>query len=88
VAEGMTAMELAEDLGFLQPDDVRHVVVDYLGLDLHDEVIPAAVCVEVRDVLNPNHERTAAAPYYWPGHPRSFESASPTAGEGDYDFDW
>jgi hypothetical protein len=86
----MTAMELAEDLGFLQPDDVQHVVVDYLGLDLHDEVIPAAVCVEVRDVLNPNHERTAAAPFYWPSHPRSFESSSPTAGEGSYDefFDW
>jgi hypothetical protein len=90
VAEGMTAMELAEDLGFLQSDDVVHVVSEHLGLDLHDEVIPASVCVEVRDVLNPNHERTAAAPFYWPGHPRSFEGPSPTAGEGDYDeyFDW
>jgi hypothetical protein len=42
----------------------------------------------VRDVLNPNHERTAAAPYYWPSHPRSFEGESPTAPEGFYDWDW
>lgn len=90
MAEGMTAQDLAEDLGMLQPDDVRHVVVEYLGLDLHDEVIPPAAGVEVRDVLNPNHERTAPAPYYYPGHPRSWAGESPTAGEGDYEgmFDW
>lgn len=90
MAEGMTVLDLAEDLGFLQPDDVRTVIVDHLSLDLHDEVIPAAVCVEVRDVLSPNGERTLAAPSYWPGHPRSFDSDSPTAGEGDYEgtFDW
>lgn len=87
MAEGMTALDLAEDLGMLQPDDVQHVVVEYLGLDLHDEMIPAAVCVEVRDVLNPNHERTAAAPFYWQGHARSFEGESPTAPEGLYE-DW
>jgi hypothetical protein len=84
----MTVEALAEDLGFLQPDDVKATVVEYLGLDLHDEVLPVAVCVEVRDVLNPNHERTAAAPFYWPGHQRSFEGDSPTAPEGFYDFDW
>lgn len=90
MADGMTALDLAVDLGMLQPDDVQHVVSEYLGLDLHDEVIPAAVCVEVRDVLNPSHERTAAAPYYWTGHPRSFAGPSPTDGEGDYEavFDW
>jgi hypothetical protein len=90
VPEGMTVDELALDLGFLQPDDVVATVVEYLGLDLHDEVIPVSVCVEVRDVLNPNHERTAPAPFYWPGHPRSFEGESPTAPEGSYDefFDW
>jgi hypothetical protein len=86
----MTAEDLAVDLGMLQPDDVQHVVSEYLGLDLHDEVIPAAVCVEVRDVLNPNHERTAPAWWYFPGHPRSFAGKSPTDGEGSYDelFDW
>jgi hypothetical protein len=90
MAEGMTAQDLAEDLGMLQPDDVRHVVVEHLGLDLHDEIIPAAVCVEVRDVLNPNGERTAPAPLFWTGHPVSWAGTSPTAGEGDYEgmFDW
>lgn len=90
MADGMTAQDLAEDLGFLQPDDVQHTIAEHLGLDLHDEVIPAAVCVEVRDVLNPNHERTAAAPCYWTGHVRSFAGPSPTDGEGDYEgvFDW
>ena len=84
MADGMAAQDLAEDLGFLQPDDVRAVVVDHLGLDLHDDVIPAAVCVEVRDVLSPNGERTAPAPLYWAGHERSFEGSSPTAPEGFY----
>jgi hypothetical protein len=84
----MTALELAEDLGQLQPDDVEYVVSEYLGLDVHDEVLPAAVCVEVRDILDPVGERTAPAPLYWPGHPRSFAGPGPTAGEGDYDFDW
>jgi hypothetical protein len=88
MAEGMTVDELALDLGFLQPDDVRAAVVEYLGLDLHDEVLPAAVCVEVRDILDPVGERTAPAPLYWPGHPRSFAGPGPTDGEGDYDFDW
>jgi hypothetical protein len=84
----MTAQDLAEDLGMLQPDDVQHVLSEHLGVDLHDEVIPAAVCVEVRDVLNPNHERTAPAWFYWPSHPRSFAGKSPTDGEGDYEWDW
>jgi hypothetical protein len=86
----MTAMELAEDLGFLQPDDVMWLLSEHLGVDLHDDYVPVEWCVELRDILNPNHERSAAAPYYWPGHPRSFESSSPTAGEGSYDdfFDW
>jgi hypothetical protein len=91
MTEGMTALDLAEDLGMLQDDDVQHVVVEYLGLDLHDEVIPAAVCAEVRDILDPVGERTAPAPLYWgPGHPRSWAGESPTAGEGDYEgmFDW
>lgn len=83
--EGMTALDLAEDLGMLQPDDIRHVVVEYLGLDLHDEMIPPAVCVEVRDLLSPNGERSAAAPFYWTGHERSFEGESPTAPEGFYE---
>ena len=87
MADGMTAQDLAEDLGMLQPDDVQHVLSEHLGLDLHDEVIPAAVCVEVRDILDPNGERTAPAPLYWPGHPRSFEGDSPTAPEGFYE-DW
>lgn len=87
MAEGMTAQDLAEDLGMLQPDDVRHVVVEYLGLDLHDEVIPPAVCVEVRDILDPVGERTAPASFYWYGHPVDFD---PRTGEGDYEgmFDW
>lgn len=90
MAEGMTAPDLAADLGMLQPDDIQWLLSEHLGMDLHDEVIPVEWCVEIRDVLNPNHERTAAAPYYWPGHPRSFENESPTAGEGDYEgmFDW
>lgn len=90
MADGMTALDLAEDLGMLQPDDVQETISEHLGLDLHDDVIPAAVCVEVRDVLSPNGERTLAAPSYWPGHARSFDSDSPTAGEGDYEgmFDW
>lgn len=87
MADGMTALDLAEDLGMLQSDDVQHVVVEYLGLDLHDEVIPASVCVLVREVLNPNGERTAPAPFYWVGHGRSFEGESPTAPEGFYE-DW
>lgn len=90
MAEGMTAQDLAEDLGMLQPDDVQHVVVEHLGLDLHDDVIPDAVCAEVRWILNPNGERTAPAWGYWPGHPVSKAGDSPTAGEGDYEgmFDW
>ena len=90
MAEGMPLDALAEDLGFLQPDDVRATIVDHLGLDLHDDVVPAAVCVEVREVLNPNGERTAPAPLYYLGHPRSWAGESPTAGEGDYDgmFNW
>ena len=88
MAEDMTAVELAEDLGFLQPDDVEVVLSEFLGVDLHEDVVPVEWCAEVRDVLNPNHERTAAAPFYWTGHPRSFEGESPTAPEGDYDFDW
>jgi hypothetical protein len=90
MAEGMTALELAEDLGMLQADDVEVLLSEFLGVDLHEDVIPVEWCVEVRDVLNPNHERTAAAPFYYPGHPRSFEGDSPTAPEGSYDefFDW
>jgi hypothetical protein len=87
VAEGMTVAELALDLGFLQPDDVVATVVEHLGLDVHDDVLPPAVCVEVRDILNPNGERTAPAPLYWPGHPVSWAGTSPTAGEDLYD-DW
>lgn len=88
MAEGVSVMELAEDLGFLQPEDVEWTISEHLGLDLHEDFVPSWLCAEVRWVLNPNHERTAAAPYYWPGHPRSFEGESPTAPEGDYDFDW
>lgn len=90
MTDGMTALDLAEDLGMLQPDDVQHVLAEYLGVDLHDEEIPAAVCAEVRDVLDPVGERTAPAPLYWAGHPRSWAGESPTAGEGDYEgqFDW
>lgn len=91
MAEGMTAMDLALDLGFLQPDDVQVVLSEHLGVDLHDEVIPAVWCVEVRWILDPNGERTAPAPFYWTGHPRSFAGPGPTDGEGDYDdgvFDW
>jgi hypothetical protein len=90
VGEGMTAQDLALDLGFLQPEDVQWLLSEHLGQDLHGEVIPVEWCVEVRWILDPNGERTAAAPYYWPGHPRSFEGDSPTAGEGDYEgaFDW
>lgn len=88
MAEGMTVEDLAADLGMLQPDDVQHTIVEHLGLDLHDEVIPAAVCVEVRDILNPNHERTAPAPHYYPGHPVSWAGKSTTDGEGDYEWDW
>lgn len=90
MADGMTAHDLAEDLGMLQPDDVQWLLSEHLGVDLHDEVIPAEWCVEVRDVLNPNHERTAPAPYYWTGHPESWEEPAPTGGEGSYDkyFDW
>lgn len=91
MADGMTATDLALDLGMLQPDDVQHVLAEYLGVDLHDEEIPAVVCAEVRDVLDPMGERTAPAPLYWgPGHPRSWAGSSPTAGEGSYDehFDW
>jgi len=86
----MTAQDLAEDLGMLQPDDVQWLLSEHLGLDLHDEVIPAAVCVEIRDVLDPNGERTAPAPFYWVGHPVSWEEPAPTGGEGSYDkyFDW
>jgi hypothetical protein len=86
----MTAPDLAADLGMLQPDDIQWLLSEHLGQDLHDEVIPVEWCVELRDILSPNGERTAAAPYYWPGHVRSFEGKSPTAGEGDYDeyFDW
>ena len=84
MADGMTTLELAEDLGFLQPDDVRTTIEDHLGLDLHDEEVPAAVCVQVREVLDPNGERTAPAPLYWTGHERSFEGGSPTAPEGFY----
>lgn len=91
MAEGMTAQDLAADLGMLQPDDVKVLLSEYLGVDLHDDVIPAEWCVEVRDVLDPVGERTAPAPLYWgPGHPRSWAGSSPTAGEGDYEgmFDW
>lgn len=90
MVDGVTLDYLAEDLGFLQPDDVRAVIVDHLRLDLHDDIIPTAVCVEVRDVLSPNGERTAPAPFFWVGHPLSWAGESPTAGEGDYEgmFDW
>jgi hypothetical protein len=86
VAEGMTATQLAEDLGFLQDDDVRQVLTELV--DLHDEVIPAELCAEVRSILNPNGERTAPAPLYWPGHRVSWAGKSPTDGEGDYPVDW
>lgn len=86
MADGMTALDLAEDLGMLQPDDIQETITGYLGLDLHDDVIPAGVCAEIRDVLDPVGERTAPAPLYWgPGHPRSWAGESPTAGEGFYD---
>lgn len=90
MTRGVTAQDLAEGLGMLQPDDVQVVVSQYLGLDVHDDIIPTAVCVEVRDVLSPNGERTAPAPFYWQGHPLSWAGESPTAGEGDYEgmYDW
>lgn len=86
MTEGMTTAELAEDLGFLQTDDVRHVVSELI--DLPDDYIPAEWCVEVRWILDPHGERTAPAPLYWAGHPVSWAGKSPTDGEGDYDFDW
>jgi len=90
MAEGMTALDLAEDLGMLQPDDIQYLLAEHLGVDLHDEVIPVEWCVELRDILNPFGERTAPAPFYYPGHPVSWAGDSPTAGEGDYEgmFDW
>jgi hypothetical protein len=78
----MTTTELAEDLGFLQDDDVRHVVSELV--DLHDDRIPAEWCVEVRRILDPNGERTAPAPLYWRGHPVVWAGKSPTDGEGEY----
>jgi hypothetical protein len=90
MANGMTAQDLAADLGMLQPDDIQWLLSEHLGVDLHDEVIPVEWCVELRWILNPNGERTAPAPFYWRGHPVSWAGESPTAGEGDYDeyFDW
>jgi hypothetical protein len=91
VAEGgVTVLELAEDLGFLQPDDVQWTIAEHLGLDLHEDFVPSWLCAEVRWILNPVGERTAPAPFYWPGHPLSWAGDSPTAGEGDYEgmFDW
>lgn len=82
MAEGMTATELAVDLGFLRDDDVRHVLSELV--DLHDDVISAELCAEVRSILNPHGERSAPAPFYWPGHPFSWAGKSPTDGEGEY----
>lgn len=85
MAEGMTVDELALDLGFLQDDDLRVLLSEMV--DLPDEYVPVEWCVELRWVLDPNGERTAAAPFYWTGHPTSFEGESPTAPEG-FCEDW
>ena len=60
--KAVTAEYLAVDLG-VDPDDIRYIVSEYLGLDLHDEVIPRVICGEVRSVLNPQCERTVPQLY-------------------------
>lgn len=62
----ITAAELALDLGMLQDDDVRAIVAEHLGLDLHDEEIPDHIAAEVRDILDHWGERTVPE-LYWPG---------------------
>ena len=62
MAEAVTAEYLAVDLG-VDPDDIRYLVSEYLGLDLCGEVIPRVICGEVRGVLNPQCERTVPELY-------------------------
>lgn len=87
MAEGMTAQDLALDLGMLQPDDIQYLLSEHLGVDLHDDVIPTEWVIELRWILDPTWERTAPASFYWAGHPVDFD---PQTGEGDYEgmFDW
>jgi hypothetical protein len=85
------AAALARDLGMLQPDDVEVYISEVLGLDLHDEDIPAEVAADVRTAFNPHGERTAPARLYWPGNVETDEiegegigARSPVRGEGHY----
>jgi len=64
MAEPVTAEYLAEDLG-VDPGDVR-VVVESLA-DLHDDLIPPALCAEVRFIFDPHGERKVPEYYGFTG---------------------
>jgi hypothetical protein len=92
--EPIAADRLARDLGMLQSDDVEVYISEVLGLDLHDEDIPAEVAADVRTAFNPHGERTAAACLYWPGNVETDDvegegigARSPVRREGFYPDD-
>lgn len=62
MTKGLTVAGQAERL-FLDEDTIRAVIVDYLQLDLHDEVLPAEVVDELDNVLNPGCCRTVPELY-------------------------
>jgi hypothetical protein len=84
VAEPITPAQLAEDLGQLQADDVRAYICDVLGLDLHDDEIPAEIAADVYRAFDPHGDRTAPARLCWPGHDEDPRPPSPTGEEGFY----
>lgn len=62
MTEGLTVAGQAERL-CLDEDTIRSTIVDYLLLDLHDEVLPTEVVDEIDDVLNPGCVRTVPELY-------------------------
>lgn len=54
---GVKTTEIARWFG-VGEDDVAVLISDYLAIDLHDEHIPPPLVHELRNILEPNRERT------------------------------
>lgn len=57
-----TATDIADVLGLAEAD-VRYTIAEHLGIDLHEEDVPAELVDEVHQVLDPRGERTVPELY-------------------------
>jgi hypothetical protein len=48
-------------------DDVRYLIAEHLGIDLHDDEVPPELIEEVAGILDPHNERSVPGWYGYTG---------------------